>query len=127
MNEYLDCSKVYIEKCEFGFGVFAQQDMAIDDIIEKGIMMVLKNVDGNENPHLFTWSDDRKVWSAGSGCLPFYNYSDNPNMKKIGDLKNNTMTCVAIRDIKKGEQITNTYYSAKWRECFKELNMIKQN
>ena len=45
-------------------------------------MIPLKNVDGNENPHLHTWSEDRKTWAC-SGCLAHYNHSETPNMKKM--------------------------------------------
>tara|TARA_R110000744_G_scaffold165462_2_gene282586 strand:- start:178 stop:537 length:360 start_codon:yes stop_codon:yes gene_type:complete len=101
-----------------GLGVFATQDIKKDTIIETGIMSVLTNVDGNENPMLFTWSDDRTKWAIGSGYLHFYNHSDNPNIKKDGDLKNNKMIIYAIKDIKKGEELVGTYYSKKWRKCF---------
>jgi len=121
MNKIIDCNKVYIDKCEYGYGVFAKNNIKKDEIIEKGIVTILNEVDGNINPHLFTWSDDRKVWACGSGCLPFYNYSDNPNILKIGDLKKNTLNVVALTDIKKGEQLKNTYMSKKWRKCFKNF------
>jgi SET domain-containing protein len=122
MKKYIDCDKVYVDNSKFGFGVFASQHIKKGEVVEKGIMVRLNNVDGNENPHLFTWSDDRKTWALGSGCLPFYNHTDNdPNVKKIGDLKNDTMVVVALRDIEKGEELLSTYYSAKWRKCFKDL------
>ena len=122
MKKYIDCDKVYVDKSKFGFGVFASLNIKKGEVVEKGIMVRLNNVDGNENPHLFTWSDDRKTWALGSGCLPFYNHTDNdPNVKKIGDLKNDTMVVVALRDIEKGEELLSTYYSAKWRKCFKDL------
>ena len=44
MNEYVDCSKVYVDKCEYGFGVFAKEDIEANNIIEKGLIMVMKNV-----------------------------------------------------------------------------------
>ena len=121
MNKYIDCSKVYIDKCNYGLGVFANQDLVEGEVIEIGIMTILKNVDGEENEHLFTWSDDRKVWSAGSGCLPFYNHSDTPNIKKIGNLTNNTMQIIALNNIKKNTELSGTYYSKKWRKCFKHF------
>ena len=62
-----------------------------------------------------------KVWAACSWCLPFYNHSNTPNIKKHGDLTNDRMTVTALRDIKKGEELVGTYYSRQWRECFKEL------
>jgi len=117
----IDCSNVYIGICKFGYGVFARRDFKKDEIIEFGLMYRLKNVNGHENPHLFTWSDDRTVWAGASGCIPWYNHSDIPNIKKVGDLINDTMVIVALRDIKKGEELCNTYFSSKWRECFKDL------
>lgn len=118
----INCSKVYVDKSKYGLGVFAKQNIKVGEIIETGLMYRLVNVDGNENPHLFTWSDDRKVWAAGSGCLPYYNHtSGEPNMKKIGDLQADTMVVVALRDIKIGEELVSQYYSANWRKCFKDL------
>lgn len=118
----VNCSKVYIDKSKFGYGVFAKQDLKAGEIIETGLMYRLVNVDGNENPHLFTWSDDRKTWAAGSGCLPYYNHtSGEPNMKKVGDLVNDKMVVVALRDIKTGEELVSQYYSASWRKCFNNL------
>ena len=118
----IECSNVYVKKGIHGYGVFAKIDFKPGDIIEKGIMYRLVNVDGNENPHLFTWSDDRLTWASGSGCLPYYNHTSNePNMKKIGDLKADTMVVVALRDIEKDEELVSTYYSAGWRKCFADL------
>jgi len=118
----VNCSKVYVSKSKYGLGVFARESIKSGEIIETGLMNRLVNVDGNENPHLFTWSDDRKTWAAGSGCLPYYNHtSTEPNMKKIGDLPNDTMVVVALRDIKPNEELVSTYYSASWRKCFNNL------
>jgi SET domain-containing protein len=118
----VNCSKVYVDNSTYGLGVFTKQDIKQGEIIETGLMMRIKNVDGNENEHLFTWSDDRQTWAAGSGCLPFYNHtSENPNMKKCGDLVNDTMVVVALRDIKTGEELLSQYYSASWRKCFSDL------
>jgi SET domain-containing protein len=119
---FVNCSKVYIGNCKYGYGVFAKDNYKKGEILETGIMMRLNNVDGNENPHLFTWSDDRKTWAAGSGCLPFYNHAtDEANIKKIGDLKNDIMTVIALKDIKKDEELVSKYYSASWRKCFKNI------
>lgn len=118
----VNCSKVYVSKSQYGLGVFARQPFKTGEIIETGLMVRLVNVDGNENPHLFTWSDDRQTWASGSGCLPYYNHtSGEPNMKKIGNLNEDTMVVVALRDIKKDEELVSQYYSASWRKCFKNL------
>ncbi len=119
---HVNCSKVYVDDSKYGFGVFAKQDLKKGEVVETGLMYRMFNVDGNENPHLFTWSDDKKTWAGGSGCLPFYNHTnEEPNIKKVGDLPNDKMTIVALRDIKAGEELCNTYYSSSWRTCFKDL------
>ena len=122
MDKYMNTNNVYLDKSELGgFGVFARKKILKGELVEKGIMMPLVNTDGNDNPHLFTWSDDRKVWASGSGYFAFYNHSDIPNIVKKGDLENNTMDIFALRDIEKGEELYNTYFSKKWRECFQEF------
>jgi SET domain-containing protein len=121
MESFVECSNVYVKKGKYGYGVFAKKDFKAGEVIERGIMCRLVNVDGNENPHLFTWSDDRKIWASGSGCLAFYNHSDTPNIVKKGDLINDTMTIVALIDIKKDDELCNTYFSKKWRTCFQDF------
>lgn len=117
----VDCSGVYVKKGQHGYGVYAARDFKAGEVVELGIMTRMVNVDGNENPHLFTWSDDRTVWAAASGCIPFYNHSDTPNVIKKGDLPNDLMTIYALVDIKKDDELCNTYFSKKWRTCFQSF------
>jgi len=121
MESFVDCSNVCVQKGKYGYGVFAGKDFKAGEVIEKGVMCRMVNVDGNENHHLFTWSDDRKIWASGSGCLPFYNHSDTPNIVKKGDLINDLMTIYALVDIKKGDELVNTYFSKQWRACFQSF------
>lgn len=121
MLGFVNCDKVYVDKSQYGFGVFAREDILKDEIVESGLMYIINDVDGNNNEHLFTWSDDKTVWAGASGCIPFYNHSLWPNIKKVGDLKNNKMVIIALKDIKKGEELRNTYMSSKWRKCFNNL------
>lgn len=105
-----------------GQGVFAHNPIKAGEIIETGLMVHLVNVDENENPHLFTWSDDRRVWASGSGCLPYYNHTTKePNMIKIRDLQADTMVVVALKNIEKDEELVSQYYFASWRKCFANL------
>ena len=120
MNPYLDDSKVYVDKSNICsvYGVFAKQAISKGELIELGIMTRITGADGNENPHLFTWSDDQTIWAMGSGHLPFYNHSETPNCEKKGDLINDTLSVFALQDISAGEELTSAYYSKKWRKCF---------
>lgn len=122
----IDCKNVYLKESSINSsfdGVFANLDFKKGDIIEKGIVRII-NIDGNYNPHVFTWSDDipNKTWAIGSGFSTFYNTSLNPNTKMNRDFKNNSFTIEAVCDISKGDELTHRYKSLNWRTCFKELN-----
>ena len=110
-----------MRECEFGLGCFANRDICAREVVEIGLMTPMEGVDGNVYPHMFTWSDDKKLFAVGSGCLPYYNHSDNPNIIKVGDLSNNTMQVIAVRDIRKGEEMRNRYMSKAWRGCFQNF------
>ena len=114
----INCDKVEVKKGVLGLSVFARKDIKKGDVIEKGLMIPLVNCSGEDNPHLHTWSDDRKTWAASSGVLAYYNHSDHPNAKKKGDLKNNTIIVTALMDIKAGVEIRTKYMSKSWRKCF---------
>lgn len=121
MKKYIDTNKVEVKECEYGLGVFACQNIKSGELVETGLVYVLEDVDGNlpGNEHLHTWSDDRKKWAASSGCIAWYNHSETPNIKKLGNLETNKLDVVALKDIKAGEELVCTYMSAKWRKCFK--------
>ena len=118
-NYHLSC--LYMKQNEKGWGVYTNSTIKKGELIERAIMYKLINVDGNENPHLFTWSDDRKTWAGGTGFTPFYNHSDKPNVIKKGDLINDVLEYYASKDIEKGEEIVGAYFSKKWRKCFKDF------
>jgi hypothetical protein len=50
-------------------------DIVKGDVVEYGIVRVLTNCDGNENPYVFTWSDQvpNTTWATGSGASTYYN------------------------------------------------------
>tara|TARA_R110002074_G_scaffold74132_3_gene169801 strand:- start:446 stop:808 length:363 start_codon:yes stop_codon:yes gene_type:complete len=114
----INCDKVEVKKGELGLSVFAREDIKAGVTIETGLMIPLKNVSGEDNPHLHTWSDDRETWACSSGVLAYYNHSETPNAKKYGDLKENTIKVVALSDIKAGDEIRTKYMSKSWRKCF---------
>jgi hypothetical protein len=117
----VECSKVDVKESEHGLGCFANCDIKKEEVVETGVMTRMEGVDGNIHERMFSWSDDRKLFAVGSGCLPFYNHSDEPNVMKIGDLKNDRMIVVALKDIRKGEEMRNRYISKAWRGCFQSF------
>lgn len=123
MSGLVDCSKVSVKESNLldgGHGAFANQIIKNGDIVEKGLVRKI-DFDGHKSEYLFTWSEDRTEWAFASGCATFYNTSLSPNTKMIRDFYNNTFTIYAIRDINIGEELTHTYRSLEWRECFKYL------
>ena len=120
--ELTDSTKIHIAPTfNNGYGVFAKVAFLKGDIIERAIMLPLVNVDGNENPHLHTWSDDKKIWATGTGYVSMYNHSENPNIIKDGDIVNHTMKVIAKRDIEEGEELCGYYMSKPWRLCFQDF------
>ena len=70
----MECSGVTLAKSHLeGLGAFAKKNFTPGEIIEEGVARVLTNVDGHENPILFTWSDDipNHKWAILSGCAHF--------------------------------------------------------
>ena len=122
MDKIVYIGDIEIRKSKLGgYGVFANKHIKEGDLIESGIMSVLNNVEGHENPMLFTWSEDKTKWAIGTGLLHYYNHNETPNIKKKGDLINNTLKIYALRDIDIDEELLGSYYSKKWRECFKSF------
>lgn len=123
MRGLVDCSKVFVDASPgAGAGVYAAVAIGAGDVVERGIVRRLPaGFDGNASPYVFTWSDDRTVWAIGSGCSTFYNCSTEPNTHMERDFAGDTFVITALRDIAPGEELTHTYKSLAWRECFDEL------
>lgn len=128
MESLIKCNHLVLTKsklCE-GNGVFADKDFLEGDIIESGIARVLTNVDGHENPNLFTWSDanPNTKWALLSGYAHFYNALtiDQSNCLVDRNFIENTFKIIAKKKISKGEELTHTYKSLNWRRCFKDLS-----
>jgi SET domain-containing protein len=119
------CNKVIVKTVqEKGLGAFASQNIEKGALVERGIIKRINN-DGDKNPHLFSWSEDRTIWGFGSGCSTFYNTSRDPNTKMIRYFDEDRFEIFALRDIKEGEELTHLYKSLEWRTVFKDLRDIK--
>ena len=122
MDSLIECSKVIVKKTDTkGLGAFASITILNGELVEKGVIRRI-DIDGNHNPYIFTWSDDKSIWGFGSGCATFYNTSLDPNTKMIRNFDDDTFEIYAIRDISNGEELTHKYRSLGWRDCFKDLN-----
>ena len=122
----VDASKVAVYPDEHGgAGAFAAVEIKEGEVVESGIVRVLTNVDGNENPYVFTWSDEvpNTRWATGSGASTFYNTAEeavaNTHMER--DFVNNSFVITATKDIKAGDELLHVYKSKGWRKCFQDL------
>ena len=107
-------------------GNFAAKDFRKGECIDWGIAVVLNGYDINKTDALYTWSSwDRKSAAALSGPALFYNtMGDASNMRCVPYHKEKRYENYALRDIKKGEEITMRYDSMNWREAMKEVKSI---
>ena len=113
-----------------GWGVFAKEDIKKGDIIEECHFM---STALQMYPTIKRWSifrylfnypknsqGEELAWPFGNGCV--YNSSPTPNADWGTDLINRLFMFVAIKDIKKGEEIFTNYESSL--EHCKKHNLI---
>jgi len=120
----VDCAKVIVKDSPMGGdGAFAATDIKKGELVECGLVRRLPGLDGMNNPYVFTWSDDipNDTWACGSGAATFYNTADDANTHMVRFFDEDRFEIFALRDIKKGEELTHTYKSKKWRTVFKDL------
>ena len=91
------------------------------EIVEYGLARRLTNINGHENPYIFTWSEDRTVWALCSGAATFYNTSTNPYCRCVRYFDEDRFEIIALRDIAEGEELTHQYKSLQWRNCFLKI------
>ena len=104
-------------------GVFCIDDILKDEVIETCRLIVLDEKDTNTIDdtflynYYFSWENNGSVICLGNGSL--YNHSIAPNSKYIKDLGNRKIIFIAIRDIKKDEEIFVNYNGIP--ECDKKV------
>lgn len=123
---FVECSKVTVKQSYLingGLGAFASEKIKEGELIENGVVRII-DFDGNKNPYVFTWSEDKTKWAFASGCATFYNTSLIPNTRMVRDFDKNTFSIYALKDIDINEELTHTYKSLEWRTCFDELKNV---
>lgn len=123
-EKYTACQKSYVGDSSLGGnGYFTKVAVKKGEVIERCMMMRLTCPEdfGHYNTHVFTWSDDRKVWAISTGIAMFINHSDKPNVQKARNMENDTMEVIALEDLPAHTECFSTYYSKKWREAFQKF------
>lgn len=106
--------KVQVKKSEIhGKGIFATKDIKKDEVIEVCPIIILNQEDTKiiDNTSLynyyFGWRNNGSAIVLGYGSI--YNHSYQPNARYNRDFINNNVIFIAIKPIRKGEEITVNY------------------
>ena len=94
-------------------GLFAVRDIKKGEIIESCPLITdnNKNFKGKTNDYIFKY--DKNNSSLVLGYCSMINHSDNPNLEYY--FENDNLIMKAVRDIKKDEELYNTYGSKWWK------------
>lgn len=96
-----------------GKGIFATQQLGIQDVVEECNMIILPKSDEEYiqctelNNYYFEWGDNKIAIALGNGSL--YNHSPNPNAQFVRDMKRGLLVVSTIKPITKGEEIFVNY------------------
>ncbi len=98
-----------------GRGVFALADIPMHDILETSPVNVISEADAETaalDHYNMAWRDGESC--IGFGYLMLYNHSESPNCHLRRDFEAATISVIAKRDIKAGEELTYTYACSLW-------------
>lgn len=93
-----------------GRGVFAKTPIAAGTEIERVPLLIMDVESIDESmlmDYVYTWTETKVALALGYGSL--YNHSYEPNAQYLDEDSKKTKVFVAIKDIKKGEEITINY------------------
>jgi SET domain-containing protein len=99
-----------------GLGVFAARDFKKDEVVE--ICPYLKIFKGHMNDecevgdYTFEFDDESEVLIQGYGSM--YNHHTSNNLEYVYDEGDDMFEYIALRDIKKGEELTVNYGPDYW-------------
>lgn len=99
-----------------GKGVYALKDFKRGQVVERCPVLRQREgeVRGQLNDYVFDLGDGEVgvVWGYGS----MYNHSENPHLNYTYDPERKEMDFVAVRPIRKGEEIFSSYGRQWWRD-----------
>jgi len=103
----------YIDNVK-GFGVFANNIIKKDEIIEDCYSLLIHNTNLDYEPYYFYFKGDTKLLPLGFGCI--YNHNNDPNIYwKVVDENNRIIRFYAITDIKVGDELCHNYGPNYWK------------
>jgi SET domain-containing protein len=118
INILIPTSKIYVTKSTIpnaGRGVFAKQTIGKDELIEKcPVIVLVKEEVFTAGPTLisdyyFNWDEHKFSAAIVFGYGSMFNHSKTPAAYFVPDFLTKTMLFIALRNIKKGEEIFIDY------------------
>lgn len=109
MKSELARKNILVKKSSIqGYGVFANQDIEAQEVVEECYMLTIPNDIQciNLNDYIYTGTTHCGL-ALGYGSI--YNHSDHPNTNHRYDIEKALLTITASRCIKKGEEIFISY------------------
>jgi SET domain-containing protein len=103
-----------------GRGVFARCDIRKGEVIEVApvVPLAAENVPDSDPPdgYVLDWDPDTpgEEYAMALGYIMLYNHGTTPNLELESDLQEQTISAIAIRDIKAGEELTWDYGCDLW-------------
>lgn len=99
---------------KYGRGVYATRDIKTGELVESSPVLVLDEWEATKiyptvlNHYVFSWNEkEESAIAFGFGSL--FNHSRKHSLTYQPNYKNKTIDFVALRDIKKGEQLFINY------------------
>jgi SET domain-containing protein len=118
MKSSLTRSKLQVKQSPIhGYGVFADDDIEADSIIEECYTLIHKKEVVPFSSFYFS-ADQYAALALGFGSI--YNHSNNPNARMVFDHEHSLVVFYAKRAIKSGEEICISY-GKEWFESRKLL------
>lgn len=106
---------------EKGRGVFALRDIKKGEVVEVAPVVPVSKEDVKNNGdapdgYLLQWDEETEgeEYCMPLGYIMLYNHSSEPTLEIECDMEDYTMTAIATRDIKVGEELTWDYAIDVW-------------
>lgn len=116
MSIIIPSSQIYAAASSVeGLGVFARIDIKEGDVIEEAPVILIPEDQLSDLTktrlleYYFAWGHKFSEAAIGLGYASLYNHSFEPNAKYIKDVENSCLRFVAIKNIKRDEEIVVNY------------------
>jgi SET domain-containing protein len=104
-----------------GRGVFTQEDIESDTVIETAPVIVMEQADRLLldktllHDYIFEWGGSKNQCCMALGYVPIYNHSYKSNCEYEMDFENDTISVKTMRFIKAGEELF-VNYNGNWND-----------